>query len=303
MPALDFFNMLEGTWENKLNGGNRPSFGWTVIIQPELGNPKDRDFSVCALQMQETITFRPSGVVRNVGISGDAGFLKGMAYEINIDNACALPCHDGKSRHGEGKAIHQESGHFLIKVSDETGGSPVQGESSDATVIRQAVIPRANAMMSTGRLKPGSLQDVAGGGMDDFYSSKPEISDSELQSKLDAALDAVQGTVNSRGGPDLQKPLEWLNNVLANEGWEATGVDWVFNFSDVEELLKMHSAHRVNNPIGVGPLFSDFWIGTREDQNSKEEITVLQYAQKVNLEFGGVSWPHVALNTLIKQTG
>ena len=61
------------------------------------------------------------------------------------------------------------------------------------------------------------------------------------------------------------------------------------------------SAERVPNPVGVGDLLSDFWIGKRKINGFDQEIDILQYVQKVDLIFNGMNWPHVAVNTLVKK--
>lgn len=44
-----------------------------------------------------------------------------------------------------------------------------------------------------------------------------------------------------------------------------------------------------------------FWIETEQLPNGKHQ-TILQYSQKVLLNFNGLSWPHVSVATLIKQS-
>ena len=61
----------------------------------------------------------------------------------------------------------------------------------------------------------------------------------------------------------------------------------------------MASGQRVVNPVSIGNLLSDFWLAQRKVNG--QTVNLLQYAQKVNLIFHGMEWPHVALNTLIKQ--
>ena len=77
----DFFDRLEGVWENKLDGQWVDQFGWNLISQPQLGGNGPEDFNIRIDKMRETISFRRlPGCARNIGITGQAGFWQGMAY-------------------------------------------------------------------------------------------------------------------------------------------------------------------------------------------------------------------------------
>ena len=106
----------------------------------------------------------------------------------------------------------------------------------------------------------------------------------------------LQNQVTDLGGPDLERPLEWLKTILADN---PEGPDWVFGFRHDEGPSQMANGQRVVNPVSIGNLLSDFWIAKRSLNG--ETIDTLQYAQKVNLIFHGIEWPHVAMNTLVKQ--
>lgn len=43
-----------------------------------------------------------------------------------------------------------------------------------------------------------------------------------------------------------------------------------------------------------------FWVETIVDTDGKEK-TLLQYSQKILLNFNGLSWPHISVATLVKQ--
>jgi hypothetical protein len=276
----DFFNRLEGTWKNKLDGNWQESFGWNFISQPILGDPKRGDFNMRFDQMLETIEFtKLSGPpARNVGITGEAGFWEGMKYEVNIGTPA-------------GEGIHQEMGHFLLNV-DESGNSlaPFAG-----TILRQATIPRANAFMTMGTLTPGAITDVLGS-PDPFYSAKPEARTERRQAKLDPVFTTTNDEIIAAGGPNFNAPLEFVADILADN---RVGIDWVFSFRDESKDSKMINGQQVIDAVRVGKLFSDFWIGTR--MLNGQEIEILQYAQLIDLKFSGVHWPHVAVNTLVKQ--
>ncbi len=208
-----------------------------------------------------------------------------MKYEIGIVNSFT------------GDGIHHEMGHFLLNVKDSGGETKNRLE---APIIRQASIPRANSMMTTGTLKIGSVQDAITQGASKIYSAKPESSDSALQALIDAEFTQKRDEVLAGNGPELDDPLAWLETKIGLSTTTATAkVDWVFEFRNDKAPSEMASGQRVVNPVSVGHLLSDFWIGDRESENGTIEI--LQYAQIVDLFFHGINWPHMAVNTLIKQ--
>lgn len=276
--ANDFFNRLEGKWQNKLNERWQNDLGWNFISQPKLGEVGESDFEMRFDQMRETVTFKQlPGTARNIGIKGEAGHWAAMAYEVAIET----PAGDG---------IHHEMGHFLMNVQAD-GASK---DALEAPIIRQATIPRANAMLTAGTLRPGAID-----ANDDIYSAKPDTTDPTLQNDIDHAFATEQANVTKLGGPDLESPLTWLKTKFAARPQSGGFPDWVFEFRHDTDPSQMASGQRVKNPVGIGHLLSDFWIAMAEEGGST--IVTLQYAQRVNLSFNGFEWPHVAVNTLIKQ--
>ncbi|WP_298511832.1 hypothetical protein [uncultured Kordia sp.] len=305
-PANIFFNKLKGTWQNKLNGKWVDNWGWNIISQPNFGRPVAADFTLRFDQMRETIVFKKLGVARNIGISGEEGFWDGMSYEITIRNP-AIKDPDG---HKDGKAIHQEMGHFLIRVISEK--EPLaklppeeSGNGEKAQIIRQAAIPRANSFMTHGMLFIDSVSNALNSKFEDidfFYSPKVVSNDKTLQKEINKQFKSVQGKVTRRKGPNLQKMVTFLNDTSIKDLGEKSEdpLDWVFSFRQDNTPTQMSSGQRVPNPVSIGNLLSDFWIGDRGEGSEKKEI--LQYSQKVNIGFNQIDWPHVAINTLIKQS-
>lgn len=281
MPDTDaIFRRLEGTWRNQLGGEWRADLGWNFLTQPRVEEPGTDDFQMRHDVMHEEIVFRHVGVARNVGVRGNVGRWRGMAYEIRINN--------GNTR----EPIHHEMGHFLLRV-EENGDAPLR----QGTVIRQATIPRANAMMTLGMLHLGSVGAAAGGSSRGFYGARPEsLRDPGFQQRIDVEFDAKNEMIQGKGGPDFTKPLAWLASKFQDS--VASQDDWVFGFRD-ERPSQMASGQRVEMPVTIGKLFSDFWLGRRKHEGA--DVDVLQYAQRVDLRFHGVRWPHVSLNTLLKQ--
>ena len=254
--------------------------GWNFLTQPRLGAEGSSDFVMRFDQMKETITFKklPKPPARNVGITGHTGHWLAMSYEVDIKDV-------------EDQGIHHEMGHFLMKAKDESGETH---HKDHAEIIRQATIPRANAMMTIGEIRPGSLDPNK-----DIYSAKPLTPDVNLQTSINNELAEVQKSISDLDGPDVTKPLTWLSTRLPTQSENPMFLDWVFDFRHDQSPSQMINGQRVVNPVGIGNLLSEFWIASRVV--NEQTVTTLQYAQKVDLEFSGIAWPHIALNTLFKQ--
>ena len=300
--AIDFFELLEGTWENKIDGKWRDDLGWNLISQPKLEptpnprfpprpDPSYAKFEIHTMQMQEKIEFRSlEQPLRNVGRSGKAGFWLAKPYEVVIHNA-------KKSEGEKHELIHHEVGHFMMKVKNDKG----EEERKNAVdIIRQATIPRGNAMLTSGKLRSTSIREAQG-----KYNAKPSIMSVNptpavnlSQQKVDDAFKEAWRYVLERGGPDFTKPLEWLAKWFPEKP-AGSFEDWVFEFRHNEPPSEMSSGQRVEKPVNIGHLLSEFWVSQRKINDSPQ--TLLQYAQVVDLEFHGFKWPHVAVNTLIKQ--
>ncbi|PPC77947.1 hypothetical protein C4K68_07830 [Pokkaliibacter plantistimulans] len=287
-----------GTWSNVLDGEVQPSLGWNLISQPKLGDKGVDDFKVRIDQMIETINFRALGIAKNISISGEVDFWQGHAYDISIRNFSS----DLGEKVG---GIHQEMGHFLLHVSDDENIGDNAINVSDlfadrlprGEIIRQATIPRANAMMTTGYLRPEGVIDAFNNQVSPFYNARPLANTTGFQATVNDEFNAAKAKVIALGGPDFDDPLHWLSQQFPTV--TPGTIDWVFSFRDDLEKSQMASVHRTVNPVRVGNLFSDFWIGKR-DIGGKTR-TILQYIQKVNIGFNGMEWPHVAVNTLFLQ--
>ena len=282
--ANNFFNQLIGTWENKLDGVWIDESGWNLIAQPQRGENPTKEVNFRVDRMRETIEFErvpPAGSpIRNIGTTGKAGFWDALSYKVSIQTPA-------------GEGIHQEMGHFLLRVM-ENGETE---ESFRGEIIRQATIPRANAMMTFGALMRGSLPDaVTSRRVRSFYNGRPRVNDSQTQTEIDLQFSQAQQQVDKFGGPQLDDPLLWLQEQLRDT---VIGTDWVFTLTDDANPSQMASGQRVASPVSIGNLLSDFWIGRRDLDGVEQEI--LQYAQRVDLRFHDVDWPHIAVNTLIKQ--
>ena len=105
----------------------------------------------------------------------------------------------------------------------------------------------------------------------------------------------MQVNLIAKGGPGFDAPLHWLQEKLP--GNEKN--DWGLSFRDDKPQCTMAHGQCVPEPVGIGNLLSDFWIGERTVHG--QALPVLHYAERVDILFSDAEWPHVAVNTLVKQ--
>lgn len=313
--ANSFFNKLlnnnleKSVWQNKLNGVWQDQWGWDFINQPNRDTPGASDFQMRSDIMRETIRFKNIGFPQNIGVEGEVGTWHAISYEIDIRNP-----NQPDPNNSDGQGIHHEMGHFLLHVDEDQNNDAIPhqdgrrdfGSNLSGVVIRQATIPRANSFMTHGILDIGSVAEVLGGDpteFDNFYSPKTSsiTSNPELEAKIDSEVARNQADVSAKNGPDILKLISFIKKVDDNQlGQLKPGtLDWVFAFRKDAKPSQMASGQRVGRPVTIGNLLSEFWIGDRVLDGN--EIEILQYAQKVDIKFNNVDWPHVAINTLIKQ--
>ena len=148
-----------------------------------------------------------------------------MAYEVEISNP-------------NGEGIHHEMGHFLMRVKDESGETH---EPDRAEIIRQATIPRANAMMTLGTIQPGAIDPN-----DDIYDARPRTPDPEFQETIDDRLASTQQRIHDLAGPQLTHPLTWLSESQPPEPEDPDFLDWVFDFRHDESHPKWPTANELS---------------------------------------------------------
>ena len=90
--------------------------------------------------------------------------LRAIGHEVSIETPA-------------GVGICHEMGHFVPKILQ--GGET--REDLRGNVVRRATIPRANAMMTTTELKPGTIADAIGEQDTPFFSAKLQANDDALQ--------------------------------------------------------------------------------------------------------------------------
>lgn len=252
---------LVGTWVG--------SKGWNLIAVPN--GPKG--FQLLIRPIVETITFTPIGaLVPNRGGAGGLMQIPGLHYALTVSDAeTNVP-------------LHIENGMWLL-LNTPDGSSPPQ-------VARLFSVPHGNVGLAQGGFTT--------------LSGPPPISDNS----------ALPDT-----GPNT--PLGYKDPYLVPSGpFNATNPNAV-----LQEQLKGQtvlstttlSVDTANNGGGIvnipfitqhadcRALSSVFWIET-VDNGQGGSFMQLQYSQQVDLFFlpkfgapGLIKWPHITVNTLVKQ--
>ena len=280
---------LRGTWKNKVPGPIRGAVpdvsGWNFFSHPTEGDASDNGFRVDSKKLSETVDIeRRFDLVRSIGIKGNADYWRAYNYVVKtldwfFGYADRFPIE-----------THHETGYFLLRVeSDGKAPDPGRGD-----IVREGSVPRANTFLTTGVAGPGTVAGVI-----DAYSAQPRVLEAKVMDAVKGAYNKQRQDILDRGGPDFDRPLDWLKDQVGGQPVKGEEEDWVLEFRGNPGPSNM-AQHQVQaERVGIGELSSHYWIGTREINDVKFDF--LQYAQVVDLTFGGAVWPHVTVNTLINQ--
>jgi hypothetical protein len=267
---------LVGTWS-----GTR---GWNLIAVPTPGHPEN--FTLLVRPYYETITFTPLGALVPDRGASEILNIVGVEYSLRVSDLLT------------NEPLHLENGMWLYTNDPQAPDSP--------TIVRQAVVPHGNSVLALGNSQ-----------------------------KTQGAPDIPVLPTNFVGNPDppvLGYDQQYLNPPPSVPGQPP------FNTKDANEVLREAIKDQVildtltlsvstQQPGGGGivniPFIqknanattfeATFWIETVENPVTGEQIDQLQYSQQTNLEFikcgsgcspdgsGLVVWPHVNVNTLVKQ--
>lgn len=293
-PALGPLRLLPGTWKSEGNGFN-------MIALPF--EAQTLDYRLLMNQYDETLNFSlvdkavPNrGIIQASEVQTDQHVVT-LDYEQVIAQVIATDNPPSTVAGPEGAAIHHEPGLFLHMV-DQTAPERLD-------IGRLATIPHGNAALALGR--SATITDF-----------KPEDI---------PAVDGLPIGVNPNiGGPYLRPYKFFVDNPFMGKkeasfvGFKPTEPHTVL----VEEAKKLsiarttvldldttnatggiHNIPFVERQADATQMKSVFWIHELTDGG-----LVLQYLQVVILDFfprpdgSGllISWPHVSVNTLTKQS-
>jgi hypothetical protein len=261
---------LVGTWV-----GSR---GFNLIALPFMENGQET-FRLLVRPYVELMTFEPIGaeVPDRGGPSGDL-FISGLLYEIRIA--------DGETN----EPMHIENGMWLNL-----------GKTQQLPIVRQSSIPHGDVFMALGTSTTASgPPQIPGTSALPF----PQKAQKLPVGYTDAYLTERVAGFDAGGNPNavLEEAIHGLDVVRTV----------TISVSTATTAKVLGSAPGVDIPFittNAPPnLFtSTYWIETVKDP-AGEEVQQLQYSQQTNINFKVgpspgqlITWPHVNVNTLLKQ--
>ena len=274
--ALGPLARFVGTWI-----GNH---GWNLIAVPKAPEHPGglENFTLLVRPYFEVVTFTPLGApVPDRGAS-ETLLISGLEYSLRVSDALT------------NQPLHLENGMWLYLNDPQNPQSP--------TIARHATVPHGNSVLALGNFQltdgPPAIPKL-----DAMPVGKPAgmalgYTDPYIDS-LPPELQALQPPF-SKGDP---------NAVLRETIKDQTIVDTV----TLDVSTQTGSGGIVNIPFiqqnaNATAFNATFWLETVQDQQTGDRFDQLQYSQQTNLDFikrgdgqGLIMWPHVNVNTLVKQ--
>lgn len=253
---------LIGTWI-----GNT---GWNIIAVPV----DDRRFSLLVRPYAETITFSALGAPVPNRDEPHTLLLMGLEYNLRITDL------------ETNQPLHIETGMWLFQ--DQTDTTP--------RLTRLSVIPHGDSLLATGDFSvsagPPTIAD---------NSALPDSGPDTPFGYADVYFQ-VKGVDPSNPNGNLQKFLEQQQE----QGQIITETTTLFISTDPTGGLV--NIPFITKHVDATKFSSVFWIENVRDTATGQEFMQLQYSQQTDLHFlpkfgapGRIMWPHVNINTLVKQ--
>lgn len=295
---FNLIKLLQGTWSS-------PEQGWNLIALPFRDKSAPFNYRVMMNQYGETLHFKTADKsVPNRGITPDEEgvndqLLDALDYEQMITQVEVDDFPKSDLRAPNDKGIHHEPGLFLQILNHITSVGNVE-----LRVARLGTIPHGNSVLALGSV--------------DVFDGPPTIPD------LNALpIGVSQGLDSPYLGPYAhyeEHPFFGTVDpaqVAGFPGFFASNANAILQFvplNDVKETTVLHFDTRfgtggiVNIPFiereaDPTEMQATFWIMEMNDGRF-----MMQYTQTVMLDFferpdglGLIKWPHVSINTLMKE--
>ena len=299
------WSRLQGSWVG-LDGFN-------LVAVPSRGSkPTDfGDFLLITMPYIETLTFTdPGAPAPNRGGDTDQ-FVAALEYHQRVTSNPGPDYKvgaDNDSPTFRGELLHVETGMFLnlTKTIDNQGNpAPVNGMATDEdnfVLARSGTIPHGDSIMILGKapeLSAGRPQIDNIGTLPTHLPPFPASVGYREPYEENGKLDNPKGNpaLVLRNHLDVQEKAEQkITNTVSfsfdsNNGGAVTNIPFI-----------MHRANATR-------VQAFFWLETVRIAATGQEFDQLQYAQIIDLEFHHfeqgkdalIGWPHVTVNTLVKQ--
>jgi hypothetical protein len=277
MSNLGPIENLVGKW---VGTGN----GWNIIAVPKTptnastpvkpGNPNNAilgvDFQLEVQQMNETISVIEAVQDLAPNKGGEAGQQNSYGAEYNL-----IATEVGGAR------LHFENGMWLNLVNP-------QGFTNQNTIARQACIPHGNSVLMMG-------QPFEDNGPPTINPIDPFPIDAQTGEKIKdqnylEPYTQFTAKFNDIFGPSFN-PNKVLSDVIANQDIVNT-----VTF----DISTENNGGITNIPFGKNAEATS-WQTTVWIETLKNGVIQMQYTQTIIIEFSNIKWPHINVNTLIKQ--
>lgn len=274
VPDLGPLAGLVGTWTGKQ--------GWNLIAVPK---PDDTNgFTLLVRPYHETIVFTPLGVLVPDRGASEILNIYGLEYSLKVSDALTT------------QPLHLENGMWLYTNDPQSPQAP--------TVVRHATVPHGNSVLALGTSQqadgPPNIPE-----MDAFPIGNPF--DPPMNGYTDPYMFPPPPKVPGQPPFSTKDPNEVLRATIKDQNILSTltlsvstqaagGGGGILNIPFIQQNANATAFD------------ATFWLETVNDQETGEPYAQLQYSQQTNLEFikrgdgqGLITWPHVNVNTLVKQ--
>lgn len=284
--ALGPLKQLTGVWTNK---PDLPGRGWNMIALPFIKKGSSLNYRLLLNQYNEKHEFSlvdkgvPNrGVDLNEPENTDQ-FVATLDYDQSITQIAAKDFPESGEAGPSGLPIHHEPGLFLHMANMATNGFDL---------ARLGSIPHGNTVLALGK-----GQTIEGA------PTIPQESGLPLGfSKLDNPYLAPYKHFHEnlfQGVFDPTLPNDLLNK--ANKGVNIVKTTEL-TFDSTIETGGISNIPFIKKQADATKMKTSFWIQELDQKDPKgNPILRLQYTQTVILDFFGIEWPHVSINTLQKE--
>ncbi|TDH38958.1 hypothetical protein E2A64_07670 [Pseudohoeflea suaedae] len=279
------------TWKGKgFNMIWRPN---NPVVTPDFG---DQRHFLQLNMTDETLAFTdisgPTGIANRALLQEDI-FLGGVAYLQTINDSF------------DNSGQHFEPGVFNNVPATSDPEVP-------ASIVRMGSIPHGTTINMQGRsftteqprIDPTSIVPFPIGGVDDGATGLINFPEQDLSVEMNSRTDLAR--VAELDQAHLNDPNQFLRDALQGQTITETIVLTFSTDSTLPDAVPDIGGGASNIAFLVGRsepnsdmprATSIFWIEKGTDRDGKP-LLQLQYTQRVLLDFGGLSWPHVTVATL-----
>ena len=283
-------NILIGKWKGQ---------GFNQIWRPHFGGPPGQDRFLELNETIETLEFETiPGDIPNRGLLQEDINLHGIRYLQQVQDAHAL---GPQGQHFPG--IHIENGMWLTVPDDNTDNSP-------KTVARLGSIPHGTSILAQGigfppinGKPPFAVADIT-----PFAIGNPGNLIHFPESKLSnpSAFRTPAADIPNVNQAMVDNPNIVLSNAIANLNVISTSTLRISTVplnpppsgGGTANISFLQGAAGGPNAQSI-EIDAIFWVETVLNPDGSKKL-LLQYSQRVLLNFNGLSWPHISVATLEK---